>query len=462
VDLELVASDAFLVYAAHLHAGRVDPDRLVPDWRASPTDTALATALDESLNRGDVRAALEGMAPSAPGYLRLREALAHYRQLAAHGGWGTLTAGPPLEVGAAGERVSQLRHRLAVTADLDPSFQRLDSSAFDLTLERAVKTFQRRHGLAVDGIVGPATLRELNVSATDRARQIALNLERWRWLARGLGRRYVIVNVPAFELRVIEDESEIMRMPAVVGRPYRRTPIFSAVMTYLVVSPYWQVPRGIAVRDILPALQKDPLYLAEHGFRVFTGWGADEREIDPGTVDWKNLGPDRFPYRFRQEPGEKNMLGRIKFMFPNRYNVYLHDTPLRELFLPARRDFSSGCIRIERPFELAEYLLRGNERWTTDRVAAAATLDAETTILLSEPVPVHILYWTSWADRETEFRADIYGRDPALAEALAQPPPRAGRLRASSPARSQAPSRGLPRRMGRDHPKDPGPPSDRT
>ena len=228
----------------------------------------------------------------------------------------------------------------------------------------------------------------------------------------------MLVNVPAFELRVIEDEREVLRMAAVVGKPYRSTPVFSAPMTYLVVSPYWQVPRGIAVRDILPAVKKDPSYLAERGFRVFEGYGGDQREIDPGEVDWKSLDARRFTYRFRQEPGNKNMLGRIKFMFPNRYNVYVHDTPLRELFLPARRDFSSGCIRIERPFELAEYLLRGDGRWTLDRLAAAATVDAETTIPLPEPIPVHVLYWTSWVDSETEFRPDIYGRDAVLAEAL--------------------------------------------
>jgi murein L,D-transpeptidase YcbB/YkuD len=194
-------------------------------------------------------------------------------------------------------------------------------------------------------------------------------------------------------------------------------------MTYLVVSPYWQVPPGIAVRDILPAVAKDPAYLAEHGFRVFSGWGAAEREIDPGGVEWNSVSARAFPYRFRQEPGDKNMLGRIKFMLPNRYNVYLHDTPLRELFEPARRDFSSGCIRIERPFDLADYLLRADPRWTHDAVIAAARIDAETVIPLRAPFPVHLVYWTSWADdEEVHFRDDIYDRDAQLAAALVESP----------------------------------------
>jgi murein L,D-transpeptidase YcbB/YkuD len=330
-------------------------------------------------------------------------------------------------VGATGAEVRLLRQRLAVTEDLGGDHE---SSVFDGALDRAVRAFQTRHGLEVDGVVGPKTLAALNVPASDRAAQIARDLERWRWLPRDLGRRYLLVNVPAFELRVIEDDEIVMSMRAVVGRPYRRTPVFSATMSYLVVSPYWHVPPGIAVRDILPAVKKDPSYLAERGIRVFQGWGAAQREIDPGGVDWKSIPASGFPYRFRQEPGDKNMLGRIKFMFPNPHNVYLHDTPLRELFLPANRAFSSGCIRIERPFDLADYVLRGDPHWTREAVIAAAAIDAETTITLPERLPVHVVYWTSWVDEdEVEFREDVYDRDPGLARALAEPPPGSQRSR---------------------------------
>jgi L,D-transpeptidase YcbB len=421
VDLELAATDAFLVYGAHLLAGRVDPAQRTSDWRASPREADLAPILEAGIASGRIGLGLDELLPASPGYARLQQALVRYRELALHGGWPALPEGPKLEVGATGERVRLLRQRLAATGDLDGD---VDAITFDIALDQSVRAFQARHGLEIDGVVGPGTLAALNVPASDRAAQIALNLERWRWLPRNLGRRHLLVNVPAFELRVIEAQQTVMRMRVVVGRPYRRTPIFSATMTYLVLSPYWHVPPGIAVRDVLPAVKKDPAYLAEKGIRVFHGWGVEEREIDPGGVDWKSLSARSFPYRFRQEPGNKNALGRIKFMFPNWYNVYLHDTPLRELFLPARRDFSSGCIRIERPFDLAYYLLRSDSRWSREAVNAAAAIDVETTVPLPEPIPVHILYWTSWADDgAVEFREDIYGRDPGLAAALAEPPP---------------------------------------
>jgi murein L,D-transpeptidase YcbB/YkuD len=424
VDLELAATDAFLVYGAHLAAGRVDPVRLASDWSAATAEGDLASLLERAATSGEIAAALASLEPAAAGYRRLQDALAQYRELAAKGGWPGVPEGPKLGSGMSGERVRLLRQRLAVTRDLedDP-----DSEIFDTTLESAVRRFQERHGLEVDGVVGPATLAAVKVSAAERVTQIAINLERWRWLPRDLGGRYLLVNVPAFELRVVEDDIPVMKMRAVVGRPYRRTPIFSATMTYLVVSPYWHVPPGIAVRDILPAIKKDPAYLAEQGIRVFEGRGADEQEMDPGTIDWKSLSATRFPYHFRQEPGDRNMLGRLKFMFPNWYNVYLHDTPLRELFSPASRPFSSGCIRIERPFGLADYLLRGDTRWTPEAIAAAASVDRETTISLRQPIPVHVLYWTSWADGEIEFRDDVYSRDAALAAALTEPPPKSPR-----------------------------------
>jgi murein L,D-transpeptidase YcbB/YkuD len=422
VDLELTATDAFQIYAAHLLAGRVDPVRLRPNLRPTPPDAdLLARSLEQAITSGRVRDSLVELLPVAHAYRELEAALAHYRELSRRGDWPVVPAAGKLEIGDQGTPVQMLRRRLAAGGDL--AVDATASPWFDAELETAVRAFQSRHGLELDGVVGPATAAALQVTASDRAIQIAGNLERWRWIARDLGSRHVLVNVPAFELRVVEDENTVMTMRAVVGRPYRRTPLFSATMTYLVVSPYWQVPPGIAVRDILPAIKKDPAYLAERGIRVFQGWGAKEREIDPGTVEWDHLSASAFPYRFRQEPGDKNMLGRIKFMFPNLHNVYLHDTPLRELFQPARRDFSSGCIRIERPFELADYLLRGDPRWTRDAVAAAAAVDAETTIPLPAPIPVHIVYWTAWVeDGVVQFRDDIYGRDAPLAAALGLSP----------------------------------------
>jgi murein L,D-transpeptidase YcbB/YkuD len=279
--------------------------------------------------------------------------------------------------------------------------------------------------LDIDGVVGPATLSALNVPTAARVSQIEVNMERWRWLPEDLGRRYVFVNIANFELDVVEDKREVITMRAIVGRDYRRTPVFSDRMTYLVLSPFWNVPPSLAAQDILPQVRKDPNYLAQKGMRVFEGWGSDTKEIDPLSVDWSSITGKNLRYRFRQDPGPSNSLGRVKFMFPNKFNVYLHDTPSRDLFQKTARAFSSGCIRIENPIELSEYLLQGDPRWDQSAILAAIDRRIEQTVNLPEPIPVHLLYWTAWVDAAgiANFREDIYGRDKLVAEALAEKPP---------------------------------------
>ena len=256
-----------------------------------------------------------------------------------------------------------------------------------------------------------------------------VNLERWRWLPHDLGARYIIVNTADFNLKAVENGRVALQMRVVVGRPARRSPVFSANMTYLVVNPYWNVPTTIAVEDILPELQKDVAYLAQRGIRVFQNWELDAPEVDPATVDWHAYHANRFPFRLRQDPGPNNALGRIKFMFPNPFAVYLHDTPNRSLFKRVQRDFSSGCIRVEAPFVLADFVLAGDERWTPNALTEAIEKGETRTIRLNHPVPVHLLYMTAWADETgvIQFRSDIYDRDRDLDRALSQrrpnPPP---------------------------------------
>jgi murein L,D-transpeptidase YcbB/YkuD len=291
---------------------------------------------------------------------------------------------------------------------------------FDEALRDGVVRFQTRHGLTVDGRVGPLTLRALNVSAAERARLIELNLERWRWLPVDLGERYVLVNLPAFSLELVDREVPLLTMRVIVGKPYRRTPVFSDLMRYLVLNPYWEVPPSIAVQDKLPLVQKDPLYLAANGFEVLTGWGADERVVAPATVDWTALGRSSFPYRLRQAPGPVNALGRIKFMFPNPFNVYLHDTPSRELFTVDDRSLSSGCIRLERPVDLAEVVLEGTPGWDRQALETSLASPRTVTVSLARPIPVHLQHWTAWVepDGTVAFRDDLYGRDERLDLAL--------------------------------------------
>ncbi len=234
-----------------------------------------------------------------------------------------------------------------------------------------MKAFQRRHGLEPDGAVGAATAAALNVPASARVAQVRANLERWRWITQDLGERYILINVADFRVSVVEGSREVLSMPAIVGRDYRRTPEFSGKLSYVEINPSWTVPPKLAREDILPKVRKDPFYLADKGIRVFKDWSRGAPEIDPDEIDWSKVKGETMSFKFRQDPGPENALGRIKFMFPNKFDVYLHDTPERWLFARAVRDFSSGCIRVAKPMELAEYVLRDDPEWGRERIQEA-------------------------------------------------------------------------------------------
>jgi murein L,D-transpeptidase YcbB/YkuD len=265
-------------------------------------------------------------------------------------------------------------------------------------------------------------LAALNVPVEERVRQIERNLERRRWSLDNWGERYLLINIPGFELDVFEGHHSVLNMKAVVGMPSRPTPVFSAEVTRLVLNPSWEVPHNIAVSDIIPAVRKDPDYLTKRNIKVFEGWNTDAREVDPSTLDWLLLSKDNFPYRLRQEPGPANPLGAVKFILPNPYSVYLHDTPARALFARSDRACSSGCVRVEKAIELADYLLGDEAAWNRERILAVIDQAIEQTIRLPRPIPVHFVYWTSWVDSSgtVHFRKDIYGLDPLLDEALAK------------------------------------------
>jgi len=279
--------------------------------------------------------------------------------------------------------------------------------------------------LAQDGVVGPATLEALNVPVEERIRQIEVNMERWRWLPQTLGTRYLLVNIANFELGVMEDSRRVMSLRAIVGKPYQRTPAFNAEMTYLVLNPYWNVPSDIARKEMVPLIKKDLEYLRKNSIRVFSGRNSARKEVDPADLDWSSFTSGYFPYFLRQDAGSKNALGSMKFMFPNRFNVYLHDTPDKGLFNRTVRQFSHGCIRIEKALELAEYLLAKDSRWTRETLLESLNVSVDRAIRIPDPIEVYILYWTAWVDEDgtVQFRNDIYGRDKPLAEALEEKPP---------------------------------------
>jgi murein L,D-transpeptidase YcbB/YkuD len=424
-ELDLFLTDAFLLYGSHLFAGRINPETLHPNWQVSERSVDLAKILQNALESNQIRGALENLAPPSAGYKRLREALKVYRGLAAQGGWPTIPSGRSLRKGNHGERIPLLFRRLRVTRDL-PDLETAIPKLYDENLDRAVRHFQGRHGLKVDGIVGPETLKDLNVPADQRVRQIEVNVERWRWQPRDLGPRYIIINIADFDLKVMDAGKTVMQMRVIVGQPYWSTPVFHSVMTYLIINPYWNIPYKIAVEETIPDIKRDPGYLAQKGIRVISGWQDNAPQIDPNTIDWSSMDPKSFRYRLRQDPGPLNALGRIKFMLPNKFDVYLHDTPGGELFKREQRDFSHGCVRIQEPLDLAAYLLAEDPVWTRERLSAAIASGKRQAVRLPRPIPVYFQYWTAWDDPDgsTQFRNDIYNRDDPLDRALGELPPK--------------------------------------
>jgi murein L,D-transpeptidase YcbB/YkuD len=419
VDLDLLLTDAFMLYSSHLLAGRVNPETMHTDWIVEVPANDLIGTLQSALASNQVTETLRALRPHHPGYIDLKKYLTQYRRLAKRPSRSSPLSKNLLQKGDRTASVQPLRERLTALGDLESSDQEKEHF-FDEQLEQAVFRFQKRHGLKQDGIVGPQTLERLNTPIEMWVRQIELNMERWRWIPRYLGNRYILVNIADFTLRINEDRHSKLRMRVVVGKPYRRTPVFSAKMNYMVINPYWNIPRSLTVEDLLPKIKKNEHYLAQQGIRVFEDWSRGSPEMDPVWINWEALGPDHFPYRLRQDPGPQNALGRIKFMFPNRFAVYLHDTPKHSLFQETTRDFSSGCIRTEKPIDLALYLLQDNPQWTRDILLETIESGKRKVVNLRESIPVHLQYWTAWVDENgrLNFRDDIYGRDRPLDRAL--------------------------------------------
>jgi len=414
-ELDILLTDSIVRLGYHLRFGKLDSNALDPNWastrelfREDPAASIQAAIDSASLREFAARAI-----PRHFLYERFKNALAEYRELEANGGWPSVPAGATLKPGGTDERVPALAARLTVTGEL-PASAAVNGTSYDYTLSTAVREFQARHGLAPDGAVGPATLAALNVPVAARIQQLRANLERARWVFYDPEGELLVANIAGFQLYHLRRGEVVWRTRVQVGRPYRQTPIFRAEMTYLVVNPTWTVPPTIYRNDILPAVRRDPAYLAGRNIDAFDSGGA---RVDPAAVDWSGRNP---PYRLVQRPGPDNALGRIKFMFPNEHSVYLHDTPSRDLFDRDSRAFSSGCIRVENPFELAEQLLGARGRERLDAVVASGRTQ---TIFLDKPMPIMLLYWTAEPDEtgRVSFLPDVYGRDPAVIAALAHP-----------------------------------------
>jgi murein L,D-transpeptidase YcbB/YkuD len=415
-ELDLMLSDGFLAAAHDLLAGRVPPRAVHPAWSLHGRDADLPALLAQALQRGRVADALWGLRPATAQYAALREALARYRDAARQGGWPTLPS-RTLRPGEDRVEIATLRARIAAEAPL-PAVA--DTERYDSALVQAVEEFQRRSGITDDGVVGAATRQALNVPAARRVDQIRASLERERWLPASLGDRYVAVYIPAFELQAVEGGKVSVTSRVIGGKPGWHTPIFSARMTTVIFNPYWNIPPSILAREVLPRQRRDPSYFGREGI---------EAVRDGGSV------------RYRQVPGPRNPLGDVKFVFPNPFNVYLHDTSTPSLFERDERAFSHGCVRVQKPIELAVWALDRNQGWSEDAVQAAADRSGERGVTLAQPIPVYIFYRTAWVDDTgaVQFRKDLYELDKRLLDALGSRSPANARPQREKPAEEDAP-----------------------
>ncbi len=409
---ELYYSAFFVAYAADLKIGRIAPQKVDPRlFRNSKTIDVLRvlTELNKQRNPGTF---LSNFEPRNEHYQALKKIMRAYSTFADEVSWPVIEQGPALKPGMSDPRIPKIRHLLGLTGDFD--WQETDSPVYDQQLAIAVRRFQQRHGLEAKGLIGKQTIIAMDVKPEERINQIMLNMERWRWMPDNLGDYHLLVNLAGFELQRVQSSVIVERMNVVVGAVATQTPEFSDEMEYVEFNPTWTVPYSIATKEMLPKLRANPYAYAED-FEVFangalSSWGA---------VDWYAYGPGKFPFTFRQRPGPKNALGKVKFMLPNKHNIYLHDTPSKDKFASTSRAFSHGCIRLSRPIDLAHTIVGEVPGWSGTRVDAVLASGVLTRVVLPRRIPVHLIYSTAFkGENGIEFRPDVYGRDRRLYNAL--------------------------------------------
>ncbi len=421
-EIEHALTRAYLDYAGDVSSGVVENPRKVQAMFRDPKRPDPRKLLDDVAKAGDFAKFLENLPPDTRRYQNLKVSLAQYRAIEKKGGWPAVDNGPTLKPGMTHARVAQVKRRLAVTGDyIDRA---APSNSYDDALVAAVKKFQARHGLAEDGNVGAETLAAMNVPVKDRIEQLVINLERRRWLGGYLGDRYIYVNIADHDLKVVDKDKTIYTARVVVGKVYHETPVFSGTLSYIELNPYWNVPHSIATKEMLPIIRRNPGYLDANDYLVLTRMGDNSSAVPSASVDWSSLSTSNFPYQLRQLPGPKNALGTTLFMFPNAHNVFIHDTPGRNIFSLEDRYFSHGCVRVEHPMKLAMLVLKDLDgtAWTEQRIKATLEKKDPTRIDLKQPIPVHITYLTAWADPDgtVQFRKDAYKRDGTLKAAIRQ------------------------------------------
>ncbi len=424
-ELDLRLSLGLMQMISDLGSGRTEPNELDPELFVYPRDVDKVEAMKAVADAVDIGVFVGKYRPKQAEYWRLKGVLANYRAMARVGGWPTVDQGPTMEAGQQSARVTQLRTLLLRLRDLEPAQNHAiiggEADFFDSELAEAVKRFQRRHGLFQDGKVGPRTLQAMNMPIEERIEQIVLNLERRRWMPDQSAKRFVFVNLADFHLQLIDEGEIVFDTPVVIGSEYNKTPVFTSDMTYMVINPYWTVPPSIAKREIIPKMRRDRDYLARNGFEIFSDWSEEATLISHSAINWSTIDSERFRYKLRQRPSPSNALGQLKFIMPNDYNIYLHDTPEQADFSVTERIFSHGCVRVAEPEALADAILALNqEDWPLSRIEDQVASGDRTVIKLQTPLPVQLTYLTAWVDDDNvvHFRNDVYDRDQILADAL--------------------------------------------
>ena len=413
-DLDLLLTDAFFRLAAHLEIGKVDPSKLKSSWdiRRKPQREDYVLLLSQAVQSNEIRKALEKLYPDFSIYRKGREVVRRMDELQKSDtlNWKPIKMDQSIKPGQVNNAVPLIRQRLAFWGYLDPALISEDK-IYDSLLVNAVKEFQRSNGMEPDGSIGKNTAAALNASPAALMDIASLNLERLRWLPDTVREaEFILVNIANYQLDYINKLDTLFSAKVIVGKQYHQSPIFSAQMSYIVFSPYWNIPNSIARAEIIPAVRRNPNYLQQKNMEVITTSG---KVVDPASVNWQSKS---FPYLIRQKPGGSNSLGLVKFMFPNSHSVYIHDTPGKSLFEKEDRALSHGCIRIQNPVKFAQLLLKDDPKWTTQRIDEAMHQTKEQIVNLPRKIPVVLMYLTFWADSrgKAHFRQDIYGRDADL------------------------------------------------
>jgi murein L,D-transpeptidase YcbB/YkuD len=418
-DADLLLSEAFMLYACHMSEGKIERDSLRPRQALGSERqqyAELLAAFASSQNPGQM---LRELAPAHAPYIALRELLTFYRAKAADGTQSRIPAGSAIKPGETGKPVFALRTCLLALGDLHPR-SGSTHDLYDSTLVDAVRVFQKRHGYEATGVADSATISALNVTPQKRVEQIKATMERWRWMPHSLGRKHIVINIPDFRLSVVEQGRVLLTMKVVLGLSNWQTPVFSSAMEQVLFNSHWMAPEDIVEKELINYMKADSNYLPSNNMSLWRKSGDSLVKIDPRTINWPEMTPEKIDFFLRQEGGPQNIMGQVKFLIPNKYNVYLHDTPYRDDFAKNIRMFSHGCIRLDRPFDLAEYVLRQFPEWDRARIDTAVARRTEHLLRLKLTIPVHIIYCTVWkaTDGSVQFRDDYYGLDRRLSEAM--------------------------------------------